>query len=78
MIARKEIRDERTDVIGFYEITKTLNETQTEIIETETLIRETTLIQLNEEMANIDKSIADLQTTKDKIQQMIDIANSLE
>ena len=50
MIARKEIRDERTDVIGFYEITKTLNETQTEIIETETLIRETTLIQLNEEM----------------------------
>ena len=78
MIARKEIRDERTDVIGFYEITKTLNETQTEIIETETLIRETTLIQLNEEMANIDKSIADLQTTKDKIQEMIDIANSLE
>ena len=78
MIARKEIRDERTDVIGFYEITKTLNETQTEIIETETLIRETTLIQLNEEMDNIDKSIADLQTTKDKIQQMIDIANSLE
>ena len=28
MIARKEIRDERTDVIGFYEITKALNETQ--------------------------------------------------
>ena len=78
MIARKETRPERTDVIGFYEITKTLNETQTEIIETETLIRETTLIQLNEEMANIDKSIADLQTTKDKIQQMIDLGEGIE
>ena len=78
MIARKEIRDERTDVIGFYEITKTLNETQTEIIETETRIRETTLIQLEEEMANIDKSIEDLLTTKDKIQQMIDLGEGIE
>lgn len=78
MIARKETRPEREDVIGFYEITKTLNETQTEIIETETLIRETTLIQLNEEMANIDKSIADLQTTKAKIQQMIDLGEGIE
>lgn len=78
MIARKETRQEREDVIGFYEITKTLNETQTEIIETETLVRETTLIQLNEEMSNIDKSIADLQTTKDKIQQMIDLGEGME
>ena len=28
MIARKEIRDERNDVLGFYNIVKKLNDTQ--------------------------------------------------
>ena len=77
MIARKETRPEREDVIGFYEITKTLNETQTEIIETETLIRETTLIQLEEEMTNIDSQIASLQETKSKTQTMIDLGEGV-
>ena len=50
MIARKEIRDERNDVLGFYNIVKKINDTQDGIIEVEEQFKETTLVALHDEM----------------------------
>ena len=85
MIARKEIRDERNDVLGFYNIVKKLNDTQDGIIEVEEQFKETTLVALHDEMTaklesiqQLNEQIVTAQKDIAQLQQMIDLANSLE
>ena len=85
MIARKEIRDERNDVLGFYNIVKKINDTQDGIIEVEEQFKETTLVALHDEMTaklesiqQLNEQIVTAQKDIAQLQQMIDLANSLE
>lgn len=85
MTIRKEIRDERTDVIGFYKSVKKLNDTQTEIIEVEEQFKETTLQGLTDEIKAKNESITQLQEQIIAAQnelvtlnEMIALANNLE
>ena len=85
MIAKKEIRDERTDVLGFYNIVKKLNDTQDGIIEVEEQFKETTLVALQDEMTaklesiqQLNEQIVTAQNDIAQLQEMIDLANSLE
>ena len=61
MTIRKEFRDERTDVIGFYNTVKKLNDTQDAIIEVEEQFKETTLQGLTDEIKAKQESITQLQ-----------------
>ena len=85
MTIRKEIRAERTDVIGFYNLVKKLNDTQTEIIEVEEQFKETTLQGLTDEIKSKQESITQLQEQIIAVQnelvtlnEMLDLANGLE
>ena len=85
MIARKEIRDERNDVLGFYNIVKKINDTQDGIIEVEEQFKETTLVALQDEMTaklesiqQLNEQIVTAQNDIAQLQEMIDLANSLE
>ena len=85
MTIRKEIRDERTDVIGFYKLVKKLNDTQTEIIEVEEQFKETTLQGLTDEIKSKQESITQLQEQIIAAQnellvlnEMLELANTLE
>ena len=85
MIAKKEIRDERTDVLGFYNIVKKINDTQDGIIEVEEQFKETTLVALHDEMTaklesiqQLNEQIVTAQNDIAQLQEMIDLANSLE
>ena len=85
MTIRKEIRDERTDVIGFYNTVKKLNDTQDGIIEVEEQFKETTLQGLTDEIKAKNESITQLQEQIIAAQnelvtlnEMLDLANSLE
>ena len=85
MIVKKEIRDERNDVLGFYNIVKKINDTQDGIIEVEEQFKETTLVALHDEMTaklesiqQLNEQIVTAQNDIAQLQQMIDIANSLE
>ena len=85
MIVKKEIRDERNDVLGFYNIVKKINDTQDGIIEVEEQFKETTLVALHDEMTaklesiqQLNEQIVTAQKDIAQLQQMIDLANSLE
>ena len=85
MIVKKEIRDERNDVLGFYNIVKKLNDTQDGIIEVEEQFKETTLVALHDEMTaklesiqQLNEQIVTAQNDIAQLQEMIDLANSLE
>ena len=85
MTIRKEIRDERTDVIGFYNTVKKLNDTQDAIIEVEEQFKETTLQGLTDEIKTKQESITQLQEQIVAAQnelitlnEMLELANSLE
>ena len=85
MTIRKEIRDERTDVIGFYKLVKKLNDTQDAIIEVEEQFKETTLQGLHDEIKAKNESITQLQeqiTTAQnelvQLNEMLTLANNLE
>ena len=85
MTIRKEIRDERTDVIGFYNIVKKLNDTQDAIIEVEEQFKETTLQGLTDEIKSKQESITQLQeqiiaaqNELNTLNEMINLANGLE
>ena len=85
MTIRKEIRDERTDVIGFYNIVKKLNDTQDGIIEVEEQFKETTLQGLTDEIKAKNESITQLQeqiltahTELVTLNEMLELANTLE
>ena len=85
MIVKKEIRDERNDVLGFYNIVKKINDTQDGIIEVEEQFKETTLVALHDEMTaklesiqQLNEQIVTAQNDIAQLQQMIDLANSLE
>ena len=84
MTIRKEIRDERTDVIGFYNTVKKLNDTQDGIIEVEEQFNETTLQGLTDEIKSKNESITQLQeqilTAQNELNtlnEMLDLANGL-
>ena len=85
MIVKKEIRDERNDVLGFYNIVKKINDTQDGIIEVEEQFKETTLVALHDEMTaklesiqQLNEQIVTAQSDIAQLQEMIDLANSLE
>ena len=85
MIVKKEIRDERNDVLGFYNIVKKINDTQDGIIDVEEQFKETTLVALHDEMTaklesiqQLNEQIVTAQNDIAQLQQMIDLANSLE
>ena len=85
MTIRKEIRAERTDVIGFYNTVKKLNDTQDAIIEVEEQFKETTLQGLTDEIKAKQESITQLQEQIVAAQnelvtlnEMLELANSLE
>ena len=85
MIVKKEIRDERNDVLGFYNIVKKINDTQDGIIDVEEQFKETTLVALQDEMTaklesiqQLNEQIVTAQNDIAQLQEMIDIANSLE
>lgn len=85
MTIRKETRSERTDVIGFYNIVKKLNDTQDAIIEVEEQFKETTLQSLIDEIKSKNESITQLQeqiiAAKNELQlldEMLTLANTLE
>ena len=85
MIVKKEIRDERNDVLGFYNIVKKINDTQDGIIEVEEQFKETTLVALQDEMTaklesiqQLNEQIVTAQNDIAQLQEMIDLANSLE
>lgn len=85
MTIRKEIRDERTDVIGFYQLVKKLNDTQDGIIEVEEQFKETTLQGLIDEINSKNDSITQLQEQIIAAQnellvldEMLTLANNLE
>ena len=78
MIIKKEFREERDDVFGFYEIENTLNEEKTEIIQVETLIIETTIFKLTEELVNITRNYDQILAAKTKIETMIQMINEYQ
>ena len=85
MTIRKEVRDERTDVIGFYKTVKKLNDTQDAIIEVEEQFKETTLQGLTDEIKSKQESITQLQEQIIAAQnelitlnEMLELANTLE
>ena len=78
MIIKKEFREERDDVFGFYEIENTLNEEKTEIIQVETLIKETTIFKLTEELVNITRNYDQILAAKTKIETMIQMINEYQ
>ena len=85
MTIRKEIRDERTDVIGFYNTVKKLNDTQDGIIEVEEQFKETTLQGLTDEIKSKQESITQLQeqivaaqNELLQLDEMLTLANTLE
>ena len=85
MTVKKEIRDERNDVLGFYNIVKKINDTQDGIIEVEEQFKETTLVALQDEMTaklesiqQLNEQIVTAQNDIAQLQEMIDLANSLE
>ena len=85
MIVKKEIRDERNDVLGFYSIVKKINDTQDGIIDVEEQFKETTLVALHDEMTaklesiqQLNEQIVTAQNDIAQLQEMIDLANSLE
>lgn len=85
MNIRKEIRDERTDVIGFYKLVKKLNDTQDAIIEVEEQFKETTLQGLideikakNESITQLQEQIITAQNELSVLNEMITLANNLE
>ena len=64
---RKETRPERDDVFGFYKTVKKLNDTQTEIVEVEEQFKETTKVQLEQELTAIHEQLAQLQSQIDEL-----------
>ena len=85
MTIRKEIRDERTDVIGFYNLVKKLNDTQDGIIEVEEQFKETTLQGLvdevkakNDSFTQLQEQIAAAQNELLVLDEMLTLANNLE
>lgn len=85
MTIRKEFRDERTDVIGFYKLVKKLNDTQDAIIEVEEQFKETTLQGLTDEIKAKNESITQLQeqiiaaqNELVQLNEMLTLANTLE
>ena len=85
MTIRKEIRDERTDVIGFYKTIKKINDTQDGVIEVEEQFKETTLQGLTDEIKSKNESIIQLQEQIVSAQnelvvldEMLTLANTLE
>lgn len=75
MKIKKEIREERDDVFGFYNTVKKLNETQTEIIEVDELIKETCLDTLNKELSDINEMYYKFLESKTRIETMIQMIN---
>ena len=85
MIVKKEIRDERNDVLGFYNIVKKINDTQDGIIEVEEQFKETTLVALHDEMTaklesiqQLNEQIVTAQKDIAQLQQMIDLGEGIE
>lgn len=85
MTIRKEIRDKRTDVIGFYKLVKKLNDTQDAIIEVEEQFKETTLQGLldeikakNESITQLQEQITTAQNELSVLNEMLTLANNLE
>ena len=85
MIVKKEIRDERNDVLGFYNIVKKINDTQDGIIEVEEQFKETTLVALHDEMTaklesiqQLNEQIVTAQNDIAQLQQMIDLGEGIE
>ena len=85
MIVKKEIRDERNDVLGFYNIVKKINDTQDGIIEVEEQFKETTLVALQDEMTaklesiqQLNEQIVTAQNDIAQLQQMIDLGEGIE
>ena len=84
MIVKKEIRDERNDVLGFYNIVKKLNDTQDGIIEVEEQFKETTLVALHDEMTaklesiqQLNEQIVTAQKDIAQLQEMIDLGKGV-
>ena len=85
MTIRKEQREERQDVIGFYNTVKKLNDTQDAIIEVEEQFKETTLQGLTDEIKSKNESITQLQeqivaaqNELNTLNEMLTLANTLE
>ena len=84
MIVKKEIRDERNDVLGFYNIVKKINDTQDGIIDVEEQFKETTLVALHDEMTaklesiqQLNEQIVTAQNDIAQLQQMIDLGKGV-
>ena len=78
MKIKKEFREERDDVFGFYNTVKKLNETQTEIIEADELIKETCLDMLNRELSDINEMYYKVLESKTRIETMIQMINEYQ
>jgi len=72
MIARKEIRDERSDIFTIFTTEKGLNEEKTEIIDIEKIVRENVTKQmLLEETDALQSQINELEVKKEELNVMI-------
>ena len=72
MNIRKEIRDERSDVFTIFTTEKGLNETKTEIIDIEKIVRENVTKQmLVEETESLQSQINELESKKEELNVMI-------
>lgn len=77
MIAKAEIREERTDVFSFWEIKPQLNEAKNAIIEVEEKIEECTIIELERRIEESEKQITDLTAKIALENQKINLINAL-
>ena len=72
MNIRQEIRDERNDVFTIFTTEKGLNETKTEIIDIEKIVRENVTKQmLVEETDSLQSQINELEVKKEELNVMI-------
>lgn len=72
MNIRQEIRDERSDVFTIFTTEKGLNETNTEIIDIEKIVRENVTKQmLVEETDSLQSQINELEVKKEELNVMI-------
>ena len=85
MRAQKEFRDERKDVVSFWEIDKQLSEDKTQIVEVEVKIKECGISNLETELQEMPAFIESLQeqlkeANKKQLQliEMVRLANDLK
>ena len=72
LFIRQETRDERQDVFTIYTIDKGFNDTKTEIIDTENIIKEnTTKDALLKETDTLQSQINELEVKKEELNAMI-------